>query len=261
MRSRGGRKSRPDKQRIPACNNTRAMVLVLPCRAKALEGTRRKPKQRIHKLYMIEHENMNRKEVSIMSGTSIRIGIDFGRGNTLFIVRAKIEKTLSGIWHNLLLEVERTIKERMNQKRFMDSTVLDVMHREDRSEQIEQIVESINDSLKRDRFSRRYIPDEAGKSAAATSCRPVDIRISGHRLDSVLSLDSFCHKEEIDFSGEEATEKQSIELPELSYSPAGNLWKDRRHRRRRGYVFRSAPWKLNSDKGSDAWKGSVLICA
>lgn len=196
-----------------------------------------------------------------MSRTIFLIGIDFGREHALPAGSFGIGKTSSRILHYVLLEIQRIEMKRMNQISFIDSMVLDVVRKKDRSSKIECIIKDIHDSIKRDWFSRRFIPDEAGKSAAATSCRPVDIRISGHRLDSVLSLDSFCHKEEIDFSGEDATEKQSIELPELSYSPAGNLWKDRRHRRRRGCVFRSAPWKLNSDKGSDAWKGSVLICA
>ena len=196
-----------------------------------------------------------------MSRTIFLVGIDFGREHTLLVGSFGIGKTSSRILHYVLLEIQRIEMKRMNQISFIDSMVLDVVRKKDRSSKIECIIKDIHDSIKRDWFSRRFIPDEAGKSMAVTPFHPADICISEHRLESVLSLGLFCQKEENDFSGEEATEKQSNELPVLSFSPAGKRWRDRRHRRKRTCVYRSAPWKLNSDKGSDAWKGSVLICA
>ena len=57
MRSRGGRKRRPYKRRYPpVIVITRAMDLVLPYRANALEGMRWKPNQKIDRLDMMKNE-------------------------------------------------------------------------------------------------------------------------------------------------------------------------------------------------------------
>lgn len=197
-----------------------------------------------------------------MSRTIYLVWIDFGREHTLSTYSSRIGKTSSKILHYVLLEIQRIEKKRMNQISFIDSIVLDVVRKKDRSSQIDCIIKYVHDSIKHDRFSRRLIPDEAGKSAVATPFHPVDICISEHRLEPVLSFDLFCPKEENAFSGEEATEKQSNELRGLSFSPAGKRWRDRRHRRRRTCVYWSAPWKLNSDRRlTNASERSVLRCA
>lgn len=112
-------------------------------------------------------------------------------------------------------------------------TVLDVMSKEYWPTSIECVEKEIIEAVKHERFSRRYIPNDAGSDRAALSYFPADIRISGSSERSYIPSEIVCPEKEKQSFGLDATEKQSNELPNLSISMAVYLWRGRRHQRRR----------------------------
>lgn len=236
------------------------MVLVLPSRAYALVGMRWKPIRKIHKLYRIEHENIQRKEVSIMSRTIV-IGIDFGNVYSLSSGSFGIGKSIGRIARYIVLELHRIEIRSSRRPCFIDSvSVLDVMRKKNWPSSIECIGKEIVESIKHERFSRRYMPNNAGGDKAVLSYLPADIRISGSLKKSNNSSEVDCPEKGIQTFGLDATEKQSNELPQLSISMAVHLWRSKRHRRRRICDLWNAPWKLNNDWNSAPGE-SVFQCA
>jgi len=251
VRSRGGLRSRPNR-RYPPVNNTRAMVLVLPDRAKALEGMRWKPKRKIQKLDMMEHDKSNRKEVSIMSRMVIVIG-HFGTGKYLFNTLAQ---RIEDLLRDVQTEVDRYITETM------DSFVLDFMRKDDWIFSSNCNGIEFTGYIRRERFSRRCMLDEVGYDMSAKPYLPAVFRIYGESEKPSFSMKKRCLKKDNESFGEKATEKKSNELRLLSLPMAVYLWRDRRHRRKRICDLRSAPWKLNSDWICDnAWGWSAFECA
>lgn len=171
-----------------------------------------------------------------MSGTT-RVGMDFGKTYIRIICSPRSGK--ASLISIKIREIMNRIEEKFSQDSF-GILVLDVVQVAELLD-IVKIGNNIMESIKNERFSRKYTLNDAGRNVAALPYQPADIRISSSFPKSDILSKISCENEDNQFSRQNAMEKQSNELSEFSISMAAHLWRDRRHRRIRIYNLWIAP--------------------
>ena len=194
-----------------------------------------------------------------MSGTVIAIGeIREGKSMLTSLVRHLVQQ-LAECNEDATSEMKEKIEGHIPQYR--SSFALDVM-RSDRCVILSNL--NIRDMAVfsgSEGLSRIFTQDGMRKDMTVSPYLPASICIYGRIEKQIVSSEN-CSLIEDDYSsGEDATERQSDELPVLSV-PRAHLWSDRRRLRKRACNFLSVPWKLNNDWNcNNAGVRSTSICA